>query len=78
METTDTNSDLKALLLKYQRDRGTTTCLECANSVDLTPIYREFATAQDVIGWDNFIMGMVSHKLLTIQSTHLHTARKSH
>jgi len=78
MESTNTNSEVKALLLKYLRDRGKTTCLECADSLDLAPIYQDFAAAQDVIGWDNFIMGMVSHKLLTIQSTHLHTAETSH
>ncbi len=34
--------------------------------------------ARDIIGWDDFVMGMVSHKLLPIQSEHFHTAGKSY
>jgi hypothetical protein len=78
METVDTHSDVKVLLLKYLRGRGTTTCLECADSLDLPLILCEYASAQDIIGWDNFVMGMVSHKLLPIQSAHFHTAGKSY
>jgi hypothetical protein len=78
METSGTNSDVKTLLLRYLRGRGATTCLECADRLDLPPIHREYAAAQDIIGWDNFVMGMVSHKLLNIQSIHFHTAGKSH
>ena len=66
METVDTHSDVKLLLLKYVHGQGTTTCLECADSLDLPPILSEYASAQDIIGWDNFVMGMVSHKLLPI------------
>jgi hypothetical protein len=78
METVDTNSDVKVLLLKYLRGRGTTTCLECAANLDLPLILCEYAVAQEIIGWDNFVMGMVSHKLLPIQSAHFHTAGKSY
>ena len=78
METVDTNSNVKALLPEYLRGRGTTTCLECADNLDLPPILCEYASAQDIIGWDNFVMGMVSHKLLPIQSAHFHTAGKSY
>ena len=78
METVDTNSNVKTLLLEYLRGRGTTTCLECANNLDLPLIFCEYASAQDIIGWNNFVMGMVSHKLLPIQSAHFHTAGKSY
>ena len=78
METSGTHSDVKVLLLRYLRDQGTTTCLECANSLILPPILCEYAATQDVIGWDNFVMGMVSHMLLAIQSAHFHTAGKSY
>ena len=78
METVDTHSDVKVLLLKYLRGCGSTTCLECANSLDLPPILREYASSQDIIGWDNFVMGMISQRLLTIQSAHFHTVGKSH
>jgi hypothetical protein len=40
-------------------------------AMNLPHIIQEFAELQDIIGWDNFIMGMVSSKLLPIQSTHL-------
>ncbi len=76
METSGTHSDVKVLLLRYLHGRGTTTCLECANSLILPLILCKYAAAQDVIGWDNFVMGMVSHKLLAIQSAHFHTAGK--
>jgi hypothetical protein len=78
METVDTNSNVKELLLAYLRGRGTNTCLECACNLDLPPMFREYASAQDIIGWDHFVMGMVSHKLLPIQSAHFHTAGKSY
>jgi hypothetical protein len=78
METVDTNVNVKELLLAYLRGRGTTTCLECACNLNLPPILCEYASAQGIIGWDNFVMGMVSHKLLPIQSAHFHTARKSY
>jgi hypothetical protein len=78
METIDTNSNVKELLLAYLRGRGTNTCLECACNLDLPPMFWEYASAQDIIGWDHFVMGMVSHKLLPIQSAHFHTAGKSY
>jgi len=78
METVDTNSNVKELLLAYLRGRGVNTCLECACNLDLPPMFREFASAQDIIGWDNFVMGMISHKLLPIQSAHFHTAGESY
>ncbi len=78
METVDTNSNVKELLLAYLRGRGINTCLECACNLDLPPMFREFASAQDIIGWDHFVMEMVSHKLLPIQSAHFHTAGKSY
>jgi hypothetical protein len=78
METSGTHPHVKLLLLRYLRGRGMTSCLECANSLDLPPIFCEYAAAQDAIGWDNFVMGMISHKLLAIQSAHFHTAGKSY
>ena len=78
METSGTHSDVTVLLLRYSRGQGKTTCLEGADSLDLPPILCEYAAAQDIIGWDNFVMGMVSHKLVAIQSAHFHTAGKSY
>ncbi len=78
METSRTHPNLKLLLLRYLRGRGMTMCLECPNSLDLPLIFRKYAAAQDAIGWDNFVMGMISHKLLAIQSAHFHTTGKSY
>jgi hypothetical protein len=44
------------------------TCLKCSIILNLPPIYQDFAASQDIIGWDRFVMGMVSHKLLPLQS----------
>ncbi len=40
-------------------------------------IIQEFAELQDIIGWDHFIMGMVSSKLLPIQSAYLLQCKSS-
>jgi hypothetical protein len=63
--------DLQSLLLRYLRGRGSTTCSKCSKALNLPHIIQEFATSQDVIGWDGFIMGMVSSKFLPIQSAYL-------
>ncbi len=64
-------SGLQQLLLQYLRGRGTVTCIECSASLDLPRIMQDLAELQDKIGWDNFAMGMVSTKLLQVQSAHL-------
>jgi hypothetical protein len=68
MDSHGTHPDIARLLLQYLRGHGRTSCLEYANNLNLPDIFREYAASQDVIGWDNFIMGMISHKLLDIQS----------
>jgi hypothetical protein len=60
--------DLCSLLLRYLQGRGALSCYECATALNLPHIFQQFTEFQDVIGWDNFIMGMVSSKLLPIQS----------
>ncbi len=77
MENNSTHPNVKLLLIRYLRGRGLTACLECAGSFNLPPILREYATSQDVIGWDNFVMGMIPHTLLATQSTHFHTTGKA-
>jgi hypothetical protein len=64
----DTHPDLRRLLTEYMQGRGETMCLECSISLDLPLIYQDFAWSQDVIGWDGFAMGMISIKLLPLQS----------
>ncbi len=51
--------------------RGTITCSACSKVLNHPPIIHKFSVSQDIIGWDNFVMGMVSLKLLPIQSTYL-------
>ena len=78
MDGNGTHPDLKILLLQYLQGRGSITCVKCSDDLNLPPIFRELALSQNVIGWDNFIMGMISSKLLGIQSAHLHTEGESY
>ncbi len=71
LETNNMHPNLQQLLLQYLRGRGTVTCIKCSASLDLPRIVQDLAELQDTIGWDNFAMGMVSTKLLQIQSPHL-------
>jgi hypothetical protein len=68
MSAQDTHLNLVQLLKEYMQGRGETTCLKCSIILNLSPIYQDFAASQDIIGWDEFVMGMVSHKLLPLQS----------
>ena len=70
LEEHKTQPDLQSLLLMYLCGRGTKTCMECTLSLQLSYAYQEFAISQDIIGWDRFVMGMVSTKLLLIQCLH--------
>ncbi len=68
MSAQDIHPNLWRLLTEYMQGRGETTCLECSISLNLPPIFQDFASSQDVIGWDGFAMGMISIKLLPLQS----------
>jgi hypothetical protein len=82
LDNSNTHPDLQQLLLEYLCGRGAVTCLECSTNLDLPHIMQDLAASQDIFGGDNFAMGMVSKKLLQIQSAHLsqcnsgHTAKK--
>ena len=67
----NTHPDLQSMLLRYTRGRGSVTCLECAIALDLPPILHNLARSQDVIGWDLYMMGMLSTQLAVIQSVYL-------
>ncbi len=76
LDKNSTHPDLQSFLLRYLRGRGTIKCYEC--SVDNLPhILQDFVVSQDVIGWDNFVIGMVSSKLLPIQSAYSYNSRSS-
>jgi hypothetical protein len=71
LEKNNTHPDLQSLLFWYLHGRGSILCSECSKELNLSHIIQEFDTSQDVIGWDGFIMGMVSSNLLPIQSAYL-------
>jgi hypothetical protein len=77
MEANHTHPDLSLLLLNYLRGRGSITCLECLDNLNLPTIFRDYAASQDIIGWDELVTGMVSSKLLPIQSAALHSCKSS-
>jgi hypothetical protein len=77
LENHNTPPDLAHLLSDYLHGLGNTTCLECATNLNLPPIYVTFAKSQDVIGWDGYIMGMVSQALLPPYSTISHTSNSA-
>ncbi len=69
MTENETHPDLVSVISDYAQGRGETSCIKCAE--DLPLIVREFAISQDKIGWGNFIVGMISTKLLGIQDSYL-------
>ncbi len=71
LEKNNTHPDLRILVLQYLCGRGSILCSKCLMAMNLPCIIQEFTESQDIIGWDNFIMGMLSSKLLPIQGTHL-------
>jgi hypothetical protein len=71
LDANTTHPDLRSLLLGYTRGRGTVSCLDCAVSLDLPPILHNLARSQDVIGWDLYMMGMLSTQMAAVQSAYL-------
>jgi hypothetical protein len=69
MRDNETHPDLALVISKYVQGQGKVACVGCAGN--LPPIIQEFATLQDRIGWGNFMMGMISTKLLCIQDSYL-------
>jgi hypothetical protein len=66
-----THPDMQSLILEYTRGRGQVTCLACAMSLELPPFMHDLAQSQDVIGWDHFMMGMLSTHMADAQSAYL-------
>ena len=67
--------DLAECLGKYVKGRGCRPCYDCANSVkDASPMLA-FAKSQDVIGWDKFMLGMISKELSDLQRCHFWNCR---
>jgi hypothetical protein len=70
LSSNKTHPDMQSLLLRYTRGRGTVTCLECAISLDLPPVMQNLASSQDIIGWDLYMMGMLSTQMAAVQSVY--------
>ncbi len=66
-----THPDMQSLILEYTRGRRQVTCLAYAISLELPPFMHELARSQDVIGWDHFMMGMLSTHMANVQSAYL-------
>jgi hypothetical protein len=77
MEANHTHPDLLLLSLNYLREQGSITCVECLDNLNLPTIFQDYVASQDIIGWDGFVTGMVSSKLLPIQSAALHSCESS-
>jgi hypothetical protein len=69
MTENKTHPDLVSIISDYAQGQGETSCVKCAEDFPL--IVQEFAISQDKIGWGNFIVGMISTKLLGIQDSYL-------
>ena len=67
----NTHPDMQALILEYTRGCGQVTCHKCAVLLELPPIMHELARSQDIIGWDLFMMGMLSTHMADVQSAYL-------
>jgi hypothetical protein len=62
---------MQSLLLRYTRGQGKVTCLKCAISLDLPPVMKNLARSQDIIGWDLYMMGMLSIQMAAVQIVYL-------
>jgi hypothetical protein len=69
MTENETHPGLVSVISDYAQGQGKTSCIKCAE--DLPLIVQEFAILQDKIGWGNFMVGMISTKLLGIQDSYL-------
>jgi hypothetical protein len=64
-----THPNIKVVVTVYTLGRGQITCLEC--TAGFPTVIQDIAASQDKIGWGNFMMGMISSKLISIQESHL-------
>jgi hypothetical protein len=69
MRENKTHPDLVSVISEYAQGQGKVTCITCAG--ELPFIIQECAILQDRIGWGNFMVGMITTKLLCIQESYL-------
>jgi hypothetical protein len=71
LKSNNRHPDIQNQHLRCLRGHGSISCLDCATALDLPPIMQRLAISQDIIGWDHFMMVMVSKQIAKIQSTYL-------
>ena len=64
-----THPDIKAVVSTYALGRGQVSCIACADGYPAA--IKVFVASQDETGRDNFMMGVVSHILFSLQESHL-------
>lgn len=65
-----TDPELAGVISAYLYGRGNTTLCSLPR---LSPEIHAFAFSQDLIGWENFMLGMISQQIRRVQYTHLLT-----
>jgi hypothetical protein len=68
LEEVDTDSHLRACIIKFAKGRGSKSMTEICRRRGLGQRYRKMAEEQDAIGWRRFMEGMISRKLREIQT----------
>jgi hypothetical protein len=68
MQSSHTDPDLARMIPKYLLQRGSVTLSSMAGR---SREIMRFASLQDIIGWDNLLLGMVSMHIRPIQYSHL-------
>lgn len=71
LQSSHTDPDLARILPIYLLNRGT---VSMSSIEGLPREFLRFASSQDIIGWDNFLLGMVSMHLRPIQYSYLLTS----
>jgi hypothetical protein len=69
MAANATQPNIKAVVTANALGRGQITCLDCA--AGFPTVIQDITESQDKIRWGNFMMGMISSKLISIQESHL-------
>ncbi len=64
-----THPDVKAIITAYAIGRGQVSCVDCA--AGYPTVIQDFTLSQDKISWGNFMVGMISSKLIFIHESHL-------
>lgn len=65
-----TDPELAGVISAYLHGRGNTTLCSLPR---LSPEIQAFAFSQDLIGWENFMLGMISQQIRRVQYAHLLT-----